>query len=270
MTRFAASVGFLYGELPYLERFAAARDDGFEAIETTWPTVPIAAVIGAVRRAGLAVVLLNVREGDLAAGDRGHPNDPGRIDEWRRDLDAALELAAAVGCPTVNVLAGNAIEGVTLADQLACVTANLGWALPRAADRGIRLVVELLNAPEHPRYLARDLDATLGLISGHADGALGLQFDTYHVARNGLDVATTFGRVADRVGHVQIADEPGRHEPGTGEIDWAGFFAVLDATGYGGAVGLEYRPLGETSAGLDWLPRGARAHGSAPYGSLRR
>ena len=270
MTRFAASVGFLYGELPYLDRFAAAREDGFDAIETTWPTVPTDAVIDAVRRAGLAVVLLNVREGDLTAGDRGHPNDPARIDEWRRDLDAALELAAAVGCPTVNVLAGNAIEGVTLADQLACLTANLGWALPRADERGIRLVVELLNAPEHPRYLARDLDATLGLISGHADGALGLQFDTYHVARNGLDVAGTFRRVADRVGHVQIADEPGRHEPGTGAIDWDGFFAALDETRYDGAVGLEYRPLAETSAGLAWLPRASRSPDAAPYRTLSR
>ena len=270
MTRFAASVGFLYGELPYLERLEAARTDGFEAIETTWPPVATDAVIGALRRARLAVALLNVREGDLSAGERGHPNDPARVDEWRRDLDAALDVAAAVGCPTVNVLAGNALDGVALEDQLECVVANLGWALPRAARRGIQLVVELLNAPEHPRYLARDLDATLALLARIGDGVVGLQFDTYHVARNGLDVAATFRRVADRVCHVQIADEPGRHEPGTGAIAWDDFFASLDEARYGGAVGLEYRPLGDTSTGLAWLPRAARAHGPAPYASLRR
>jgi hydroxypyruvate isomerase len=268
VTRLAASVAFLYPELPYLERFAAARRDGFEAIETTWPAVGADAVVGAAARAGLRVVLLNVREGDLAAGDRGYPNDPARVDEWRRDLDAALDLAAALRCPTANVLAGNALHEVDLDAQRACLAANLAWALSRATARGIGLVVELLNAPEHRRYLARDLEATLAIIAPHADAGLRLQFDTYHVARNGLDVAVTLRDVAPLVGHVQIADAPGRHEPGTGAIDWAACFAALDETGYEGAVGLEYRPLGDTSAGLAWLPRRARGHGPEPYAAL--
>ncbi len=270
MTRLAASVAFLYPELPYLERFAAARRDGFEAIETTWPLPPAESVVAAVREAGLGVVLLNVNEGDLAGGDRGHANDPARVGEWRRDFDAAVELASAVDCPTLNVLAGNAVDGAALDDQLACVGANLGWALPRAAERGIRLVVELLNGPEHPRYLARDLDATLALLAPHVGAGLGLQFDSYHVARNGLDPVAAFRTAARVVGHVQIADAPGRHEPGTGSIEWAAFFAGLDDAGYEGAVGLEYRPLGDTSEGLSWLPREARAHDEAPYASLMR
>ncbi len=268
MTRFAASVGFLYPELPYLERFAAARRDGFDAIETTWPLAPVDAVVAAVRDAGLGVVLLNVNEGDLAGGDRGHPNDPARVGEWRRDFDAAVELASAVDCPTLNVLAGNEVDGAPLDDQLACLRANLAWALPRAAECEIRLVVELLNAPEHPRHLARDIDATMALLAPHVEAGLRLQFDTYHVARNGLDPVAAFARVAALVGHVQIADEPGRHEPGTGSIDWPAFFAALDHAAYEGAVGLEYRPLGDTSNGLGWLPRAARGHDNRPYASL--
>lgn len=258
MIRFAASVAFLYPDLPYLERFGAARADGFQEIETTWPLVDPASFTDAVRSSHLGVALLNVREGDLAGGDRGHPNDPSRVAEWRADVDRALDIAGAVGCPTVNVLAGNAIAGVALERQHACLADNLGWALPRAAARGVALVVELLNAPEHPRYLASDIDTTLALLDMHRDAGLRLQFDTYHVAMNGLDVVATFRSVAASVGHVQVADVPGRHEPGTGAIDWPAFFAAVDGSGYTGAVGLEYRPLGDTTDGLGWLPRDRR------------
>lgn len=264
MTRFAASVAFLYPHLAYLERFAAARADGFDAVETTWPLVDAADVVDAVRRADLRVVLLNVREGDLAGGDRGHPNDPGRIDEWRADLDRALDLAAALGCPTLNVLAGNRVDGVAVRQQAACLTGNLAWAMQRASAAGVELVVELLNAPEHPRYLARDLRATLELLGPDRADGLGLQFDTYHVAMNGLDIVETFREVGGLVGHVQVADVPGRHEPGTGSLDWDAFFTAVDETGYGGFVGLEYRPRADTSEGLAWLARERR--GSAADG----
>ena len=264
MTRFAVNVGFLYGELPWRERFDAARVDGFEAVESAWPADQAAFARG-VLRTGLRVALLNVDAGDLEAGDRGHVSDPGAIERWRRDLDAALELAAVVGCPTLNVLAGNAVAGVGTGEQLACLHANLRWALPRARAGGQTLVVELLNPYDTPSYLAASLEAALGIVEPLADEGLRLQLDTYHAGRLGLDVAATLRRLAPLAGHVQVADAPGRGAPGTGAIDWRAFFDALADVPYGGAVGLEYRSGGDTSAGLRWLPRDARAWSATPW-----
>ena len=264
MTRFAVNVGFLYDELPWRERFDAARADGFEAVESAWPADPVA-FAREVLRTGLRVALLNVNAGDLDAGERGHANDPGAVERWRRDLDAALELAAVVGCPTLNVLAGNAVAGVGAGEQLACLHANLRWALPRALAGGQTLVVELLNPYDTPSYLAASLEAALGIVEPLANEGLRLQLDTYHAGRLGLDVAATLQRLAPLVGHVQIADAPGRGAPGTGSIDWPAFFAALAEAGYDGAVGLEYRPLGGTREGLGWLPREARPWSAIPW-----
>ena len=264
MTRFAANVGFLYPELPLERRFAAARDDGFEAVECAWPASPNAFAAG-VAAAGLRVALLNVAAGDLAAGERGRANDPGAVAAWRDDFLDALRLAARVECPTLNVLAGNEVPHVPLDAQWATLRANLGWALPLAASQGRRVVVELLNPHETPAYLVTDLDTARDLVEPLAAGGLRLQLDTYHVARIGLDVPSTFADVAPLVGHVQIADAPGRHEPGSGAIDWRAFFTALAAAGYEGAVGLEYHPSASAGAGLDWLHREARGWSSEAF-----
>jgi hydroxypyruvate isomerase len=266
MTKFAANVGFLYPELPYLERIAAARAAGFEAIETRWPPVPTDAFRAAVRMSGMHVAQLNVAAGDLDAGERGHVNDPTAIDRWRADFDAALRLAAAVECPVLTVLAGNRSADATLDDQWTSLRENLGWALPRARREGQTVVVEMLNPLDEAAYLVTDLDTAAGILGEFGSAGLRFQFDAYHVGRMTSDVSGAYRSVAPAVAHVQVADVPGRHEPGTGGgVDWAGFFAVLAEIGYDGAVGLEYRPLGDTSAGLDWLPRPARRWTSEPF-----
>jgi hydroxypyruvate isomerase len=264
VTHFAANIGFLYGELPYEARFEAARADGFEAVESAWPPNPGGFAAG-VKAAGLRVALLNVAAGDLEAGQRGHANDPAAVARWRDDLLAALRLAAQVACPTVNVLAGNDVDGVPISDQWATLRANLAWALPLAQSQGRRLVVEMLNPYDTPAYLVTDPDAARELIEPLAPAGLRLQFDTYHAARIGLDVPAAFGDLAPLVGHVQVADAPGRHEPGTGDIDWRAFFAALATGDYDGAVGLEYHPAGSTGDGLAWLPRDARGWTSEPF-----
>jgi hydroxypyruvate isomerase len=264
VTHFAANVGFLYRELPFEDRFLAAREDGFEAVESAWPVDPQGFARGA-RAAGLRVALLNVAAGDLDAGERGHANDPGAIERWRDDLLEALRLAAAVDCRTLNVLAGNDVAGVPAAQQWATLRANLAWALPLAQSQRRSLVVELINSRDIPTYLLTDLETASDLVEPLAPAGLRLQLDTYHVARMGLDPAEAFDGVAPLVGHVQVADEPGRHEPGSGAIDWPAFFDALAAHRYEGAVGLEYVPSGPTAESFDWLPRDARGWSSAPF-----
>ena len=255
MTRFAANIGFLFREVPWLERFAAARSAGFDTVEFAWPTAPPDKVVAAVRGSGLAVALINMPAGDLDAGERGHTNDPRARDRWRRDFDAAIDLARSIGCPVVNVLAGNRVDDIPRDAQLACVRENLAWALPRAREARVQLVVELLNPTDSPRYLVTSLAATVELLDAFDGAGLRLQFDTYHVAQVAPDVTTAFRELAGQIGHVQVADFPGRHEPGTGGIDWDEFFGALDDAGYEGAVGLEYVPTGATPDALNWLGR---------------
>lgn len=264
MTRFAANAGFLYRELPLDARMRAARDDGLEAVESAWPVDPDAFAVS-VRAAGLRVALLNVAAGNLEAGERGHANDPSAVRRWRDDFEAGLRLAAAVRCPTLNVLAGNDVPGVPVAEQWSTLRANLAWALPLAESQGRRLVVEMLNPHDTPAYLVTDPETARALVEPLAPAGLRLQLDTYHAARIGLDVPAAVADLAPLVGHVQVADAPGRHEPGSGAIDWWAFFTALAAHGYEGAVGLEYVPTRSTSESLDWLPRDARGWRREPF-----
>ena len=249
--RLAANVAWLFTEHAWLDRFGAARDAGFATVEFPWPEDP-AATADAVKASGLLVALLNVDAGDLAAGERGWPNDPSRVAEWRTALTDALELAADVACPTVNVLAGNRVAGVSHADQLECLTDSLRWALPLAADAGVTLVTELLNRPENPDYLLVTLDDARPLLDRLAPSGWRLQIDTWHFGLTVTDVPAEIGRARDLIGHVQVADVPGRHEPGSGALDWEAIAAALE--GYGGAIGLEYVPAAGTLAGLATLP----------------
>jgi hydroxypyruvate isomerase len=255
--RFTANVGFLFTELPFLERFAAARDVGFDAVEFAWPTASLAEVRAAVAAAGLRVGQLNMPAGDLAAGERGYPNDPARTDEWREDFGSALRLARDVDCPSINVLAGNAVPGSSRPEQLGFLRFNLSWALARREAR--TLLLEILNPTDTPDYLLTDVDAAVSLIERIGNPGLKLQFDTYHLASIGEDVVSLFPRLAPMIGHVQLADFPGRGAPGTGSIDFDAFFAAVARSGYDGCIGLEYLPKGATAESLAWLPREDRA-----------
>jgi hydroxypyruvate isomerase len=268
MTRLAVNIGFLFRERPWIERIAAAAEAGFEAIEFAWPPVSPDDVIRAVRLAGVRVALLNMPAGDLDAGERGYPNDPSRREAWRDDLDRALELAAEAGCPLVNVLAGNRVAGLPISAQVECLEDQLAWALGRAESAGVGLVVELLNPVELPDYLVAGLEAWDRLANRFAASGLRLQADTWHLAHVTTDVATTLAELGAAIGHVQIADRPGRGAPGTGDLDWPRILATLDDVGYRGAVGLEYvAPVG-TAAALGWLAEEQRRWSAAPYRSL--
>lgn len=258
MVWFAANLAFLFTEEPYLHRFAAARRAGFTAVEFPWPAPPMEEVAAAASAAGVRVVQLNMDAGDLTAGERGYPNDPDRRGEWRATFDEAVAWSEQLGCSLVNVLVGNRVETVDEPAQWACLHHNLAWALPRARDRGVVLLLEVLNDRDTPRYLLTRLADAVALVEGFDDPALRLQFDTYHLTLMEGPVASVFADVAARVGHVQVADVPGRHEPGTGSIDFPAFFRAVACSGYQGTVSLEYVPVSGTDAGLAWLPRDAR------------
>lgn len=241
--RAAANVAWLFTELPWLDRFAAAREAGFTAVEFPWPDDP-AATAAAVTGAAVRVALVNAPAGDLAAGERGWPNDPSQIDRWHGAMNAALHLAGELRCPTVNVLAGNDVPGISREDQLACFEGNLRSTLPAARAYGVTLVTELLNRAENPEYLLVTLDDVEPMIDRLAPLGWRLQLDTYHLGLTEPDVAAAIRRAGPHIGHVQVADVPGRHEPGTGDLDWPAIVRALDDAGYAGFIGLEYRPTG--------------------------
>jgi hydroxypyruvate isomerase len=236
------NLGLLFRELPWPQRFAAAADTGFHRVEFPWPPLAPGEVSRLVRAAGVQVALMNMDAGDLAAGDRGYGNDPRLIVHWRDQLRRAVDLACDLGCPLVNVLAGRRLPGVAEADQLRCLTDNLRWAAELAGRSGRTLVIEPINDHDIPGYLLPRVVDVLAVLDELAPNPVKLQLDTYHVVVMGDDVPDSVAAAGSRLGHVQIADHPGRHEPGTGDLDMNALFAALSAVGYSGGIGLEYEP----------------------------
>lgn len=253
MPRYAANLSMLYGEHDFLDRFAAAAADGFEGVEYLGPYEhPKEDVAAALNAAGLTQVLFNLPSGDWAGGERGIAALPGREAEFRAGVDRALDYAAALGCRQVNCLCGIPPEGVARGVAEDVLVGNLQYAAPRLAEAGIRLLVEPINSFDIPGFLLTRPDEALALMDRVSADNLWLQFDVYHVQRMQGELMNTFSRLQPRIAHVQIADNPGRHEPGTGEIDYGFVLRQLDTLGYDGWVGCEYVPRAGTSAGLDW------------------
>jgi hydroxypyruvate isomerase len=252
MPRFAANLTMMFNEVPFLDRFAAARRMGFEAVEFLSPyDHPADTVANAAKAAGLAVVLHNAALGNWGAGERGLGALPAR----KADFDAAMEQAFAyartLACPRLHVMCGRTHEG---ADRDTFV-ANLKAYADRAAGMGIKLVIEPINTMDMPDYFLNDIDQAASIIEEVGPEKVGLQFDIYHRQVQRGDIARAFERTLAYISHVQIADNPGRNEPGTGEIGWAHLFAMMDRLGYRGWVGCEYKPAGNTEAGLAWRQR---------------
>lgn len=258
MPRYSLSLGFFYTELPLEHRFQAARDAGFTAVEFFWPDSPNPTALARAREeAGVEVVLFNMDEGDYAQGERGFAGDPRRVSEWRTSLEAALELAAAVACPRINALTGNEIAPGDRARQLECVVENLRWAAPLAADIGVELLLEPLNAATHPSYLCRRTDEALDLIKRIDAPNVRLQYDVYQAQRGEGDIVATIEASLPFISHIQIADAPSREQPGTGELNFDYILSSIDELGYEGYVGLEYKPgSGDPFA---WLPHADRS-----------
>ena len=253
----------MFGEVGFLDRFAAAAACGFRAVECQFPYAwPARAIAGRLADAGLAQVLINAPPGDLAAGDRGLAALPGRRDEFRAGFDRALEYAEAMRCGAVHAMAGVAPDGVDRAAMTACYVENLAWAADRAAACGARVLIEPLNAADAPGYFLHRLADAREITAAVGRANIAVQFDFYHLQMTGGNLAAAFTEMLPHVGHIQIAGVPGRHEPDNGEIAYPFLFRLIDSLGYDGWVGCEYRPAGATRDGLGW----ARDYGVAADG----
>ncbi len=256
MPAFAANLSFLWTELPFPDRFAAAREAGFDRVEYMFPyAYPAVELRSRLDEAGLEQVLFNLPAGDWSAGDRGIASDPSRVAEFRAGVDQALAYAEALSVRQLNCLAGLRLEGVEPARQWSMLVENVRYAAQRLEAAGRRLLVEPVNTFDVPGFLLPTPDDALRLLDDVGDADVLLQYDAYHVNRMGGDPVAGLEALLGRGGHVQIADDPGRHQPGTGEIDFTALFALLDRAGYAGTVGLEYVPTADTAGSLSWLER---------------
>ena len=254
MPKFSANLSMLYQEHAFLDRFAAAARDGFPAVEYIGPYAePKEIVAEALERNGLRQALFNMPVGNWAAGDRGIACLPERVEEFRSGIDLALDYAVALDCPKVNVLAGIAPVDADPAVLEETLAGNLAFAAPRLADRGVRLLLEPINLRDIPGYFVSTTDHAERVLDRVGDENLYIQYDIYHMQVMQGDLIPTFARLKERIAHVQIADNPGRNEPGTGEINYGFVLGELDRLGYDGYVGCEYRPMTTTSEGLGWM-----------------
>jgi len=259
MLRYAANLTMLFNEVPFLERFERAAAAGFRAVEFLFAhNVDQAGVEGELRRHDLELVLFDPEGGDFPAGDRGYLCDPARRDHLVKTIEEAIGTARRLGCRRLNVLAGNRPEGVGEAEMRRMAVDNLERAAPLARAAGITLLVEALNTWESPRYFLDRSRLGLDIVREVGEPNVRFQYDCYHMQRMEGQLIDTLTKNLEWIGHVQIADVPGRHEPGTGEINYDNVLRALEAAGYAGYVGLEYRPSGKTEESLGWLPREAR------------
>jgi hydroxypyruvate isomerase len=243
----------LFGEVEFPERFAAAARAGFKAVEIQFPYAWSARQLGDIaRRAGVEVVLINIPAGDSKKGDRGIACLPHRAAEFREGVARAIEYAEALGCGQMNCLSGVAPADVDAAKLRETYVSNLRYAAKELARAGLTLLIEPISTHAVPGfYLNRSAEAFALVDEVDADN-LKVQYDLYHMYIMGDDLAATLAANLNGIGHLQFADAPGRHEPGTGEIDFPSLFALLDRLGYDGWIGAEYVPAGKTVDSLAW------------------
>ena len=253
MPRFAANLTMLFNEAPFLERFERAAQAGFSAVECQFPYDFEAEHIQQRLSAhGLRMVLHNLPAGHWKAGERGIACLPDRVDEFKAGVAQAIVYARALGVPQLNCLAGIAPPGIDEPVLHRTLVANLRYAAHELQHAGLKLLLEPINTFDVPDfYVNRTLQAIQILDEVGASNAL-VQYDVYHAQRMEGELATTLQTHLHRIGHVQVADNPGRHEPGSGEINFAFLFSHLDRMGYKGWVGCEYHPAHNTEAGLVW------------------
>lgn len=251
--RFSANLSFLFPELPFLDRFAAARAAGFKAVEYVCLYDHSPEVLAhAAAAAGVQTVLTNIPHGRWDQGERGIACLPDRRAEFRASITDTIRYCRALSCRRVNCLAGIAPVGADRAQLSATMADNLAFAAPLLADAGIDLVVEPINTNDMPGFLIATAAEALAVLDGAGARNLALQFDVYHEQTMTGDAIGALERHVGRIGHVQVADAPGRNEPGTGTVDFPRLFATLDRLGYGGYVGCEYKPKAGTAEGLSW------------------
>lgn len=256
MPKLCANLHFLFQELPFLDRFAAAADAGFRGVECLVPyEAPADAIAERLRRHGLTLALFNLPSGDREKGERGFGALPGREAEFAAGVEQALGYALATGGKRIHALSGVWPEGRDKAEGEAVLVANLRRAADRVAPHGIELLLEPINPRDIPGYFLNTPGEAAAILDRVARANVRLQLDLYHCQIVAGDLATHVRRLLPRIAHIQIAGVPERHEPDRGEVNFAYLLDLLDALGYEGWVGCEYRPAAGTVAGLGWARR---------------
>jgi hydroxypyruvate isomerase len=254
MPRFAANLSMMFNEVPFLDRFALAAKAGFKGVEFLFPyDHPAAEIAARLKDNGLQQVLFNAPAGDFGKGERGMAAIPGKQAAFRESIKLALEYAAVLACPRLHIMAGLKPEGVAHDTLTAVYGANLAYAAEECAKVGVKPIIEPINHRDIPGFFLNTTDQAAAIIAAIGPEKLGMQFDLYHCQITEGDVVKRVEKHLPLIAHMQVADTPGRHEPGTGEVNWPFVFKTIDALGFRGWIGCEYRPAGETLAGLSWF-----------------
>lgn len=256
MPKFAANLTMLFTELPFVERFQAAAEAGFKGVECLFPyDFPAVVLAAELKKHGLTQVLHNMPAGDWAGGERGIAVLPERVEEFRTGVDRAIEYAAALGCKQVNCLAGIVPVDGCLNTARQTFVDNLRFAADKLKAAGIRLLIEPINTYDIPGFFLSRTVQALEIIDEVGSGNLFVQYDIYHAQRMEGELGNTIAKNLSRIAHFQLADNPGRNEPGTGEINYQWLFVYIDRLGYTGWIGCEYKPVAGTREGLGWIQR---------------
>jgi 2-dehydrotetronate isomerase len=256
MPKLAANLSMMFQEAPFLDRFAVAQTCGFAGVEFLFPyDFPADEIAARLERHHLTQALFNLPPGDWAKGERGMAALPGRESEFMASLERALPYALATKCRRLHAMAGNWPEGRDRREGRAVYVANLRRAADRLAEEGVTLVIEPINTRDMPAYFLNTTGEAMSVIEEAGRDNLKLQLDLYHCQIMEGDLAAHVRRLAGRYAHVQIAGVPERHEPDRGEVNYDYLLSLLDEIGYDGWVGCEYRPAGDTRAGLGWARR---------------
>ncbi|TVR68685.1 MAG: hydroxypyruvate isomerase [Sphaerobacteraceae bacterium] len=254
MPRFAANLTMLFNDSPFPERIDRAARAGFSGIEFLFPySEDVDAIRDALRRNNITQVLFNLPAGDFAGGERGIANDPTRTEEFREGVKQALDIADTLDCSMLNCLSGLAVDGVDHDTQWKTLVENFRYAAEQAESAGVLQLVEPINTFDMPGFMVSSTSEGLKLINDVGHSNLKLQYDVYHMQRMEGELIGTMKANLEMIEHIQIADNPGRHQPGTGEINYPFVLSQIDQMGYKGWVSLEYVPDGKTEATLGWL-----------------
>ena len=254
MPAFAANLTMLFTEVPFLDRFALAKEAGFSFVEYLFPyDFEATELRRLLDQQGLRQVLFNLPSGNWGQGDRGIAADPARINEFRAGVPKAVDYALALGVSNLNCLAGKRVAGSEDALQRETLADNLRFAARLLEAKGLRLMVEACNHFDIPGFLLNRTEQALEVIDAAGAPNIFLQYDVYHAQREEGELVATLRKHLPRIGHIQIADNPGRHQPGTGEINFPFLFQELDRLGYSGHVGLEYIPTPDSRSSFGWI-----------------
>lgn len=256
MPKFAANLTMLFNEFPFMDRFEAAAQAGFKGVEYLFPyAFDKFEIAERLEKFGLTQVLHNLPAGNWEAGERGIACHPDRVGEFQEGVGRAIEYATTLGCKQLNCLAGIAPAGVAEDKVRATFVDNLGFAAGRLKDAGIKLLIEPINTYDIPGFHLSRTAQAIDIIEAVGSDNLFVQYDIYHMQRMEGELANTIAKHLARIGHIQLADTPGRNEPGTGEINYAWLFRHIDKLGYTGWIGCEYKPAAGTVEGLGWIEK---------------